>query len=163
MTLDVYVCNFTDDNTGKAEQLFDALTSRSGRRSRSSIASRAATLPARRAATRDGPAAEANRASLSFDWLNAHSGYGFTIKEKLAEIESAYQRVEVFDTHQFGRLFRLDGRLMTSEGDEFFYHECMTHPAALAHPNPRIDPRDRRWRRRLVGGDCSSTRASSAS
>ena len=25
---------------------------------------------------------------------------------------------------------------MTSEGDEFFYHECMTHPAALAHPNP---------------------------
>ncbi len=42
----------------------------------------------------------------------------------------------MFDTHQFGRLFRLDGRLMTSEGDEFFYHECMTHPAALAHPNP---------------------------
>ena len=25
---------------------------------------------------------------------------------------------------------------MTSEADEFFYHECMTHPAALAHPNP---------------------------
>jgi spermidine synthase len=25
---------------------------------------------------------------------------------------------------------------MTSEGDEFFYHECMTHPAALAHPAP---------------------------
>ena len=68
------------------------------------------------------------QSQLSFDWLNAHSGYGFTVKEKLAEIESAYQRIEVFDTHQFGRLFRLDGRLMTSEGDEFFYHECMTHP-----------------------------------
>ncbi len=25
---------------------------------------------------------------------------------------------------------------MTSEADEFFYHECMTHPAALVHPNP---------------------------
>ncbi len=25
VTLDVYVCNFTDDNTGKAEQLFEAL------------------------------------------------------------------------------------------------------------------------------------------
>ncbi len=79
---------------------------------------------------------KSRKSQLSFDWLNAHSGYGFTIKEKLADIESAYQRVEVFDTHQFGRLFRLDGRLMTSEGDEFFYHECMTHPAALAHPNP---------------------------
>ena len=26
VTLDVYVCNFTEDNTAKAEQLFDALT-----------------------------------------------------------------------------------------------------------------------------------------
>ena len=26
VTLDVYVCNFTDDNTGRAEQLFEALT-----------------------------------------------------------------------------------------------------------------------------------------
>jgi spermidine synthase len=26
---------------------------------------------------------------------------------------------------------------MTSEKEEFFYHECMTHPALLAHPNPQ--------------------------
>ena len=71
-----------------------------------------------------------------FDWLNANSGYGTTTLRTLAEIQSPYQRVEVYDTQQFGKLFRLDGRLMTSEGDEFFYHECMTHPAALAHPNP---------------------------
>jgi len=26
---------------------------------------------------------------------------------------------------------------MTSVGDEYVYHECMTHPAALAHPAPK--------------------------
>lgn len=26
---------------------------------------------------------------------------------------------------------------MTSEGEEFFYHEALVHPAAMAHPAPR--------------------------
>jgi spermidine synthase len=134
VTLDVYVCNFTEDNTPKAEQLFDTLMVAFrpqrqvvNRITRGDLAGEAAPEPA---------AAAADAAQLSFDWLNAHAGYGFTVKEKLEEIESPYQRIEVYDTHQFGRLFRLDGRLMTSEGDEFFYHECMTHPAALAHAGP---------------------------
>ena len=36
----------------------------------------------------------------------------------------------------FGKLFRLDGHFMTSEKDEFFYHENLVHPAALTHPRP---------------------------
>ena len=36
----------------------------------------------------------------------------------------------------FGRLFRLDGHFMTSEKDEFFYHENLVHLAALTHPRP---------------------------
>ena len=36
----------------------------------------------------------------------------------------------------FGKLFRLDGHFMTSERDEFFYHENLVHVAALAHPEP---------------------------
>ncbi len=49
---------------------------------------------------------------------------------------SPHQAVEVHDTVQFGKLFRLDGHFMTSERDEFFYHENLIHPAALAHPKP---------------------------
>jgi spermidine synthase len=137
VTLDVYVCNFTEDNTAKAELLFDTLTM--AFRPQRQVVNRITRgdVSAGGNNVSEGRAAEqAAQSQLSFDWLNAHSGYGFTVKEKLAEIESAYQRIEVFDTHQFGRVFRLDGRLMTSEGDEFFYHECMTHPAALAHPSP---------------------------
>ncbi|GAB4476058.1 MAG: hypothetical protein OHK0044_21740 [Burkholderiaceae bacterium] len=140
VTLDVYVCNFTEDNSGKAQQLFDELVVAFrptnqvvNRIERGDLAAGAgiATSTSVAAAAGDGSN------ELIFDWLNAHSGYGFTAKARLETQQSPYQRVEVYDTHQFGRLFRLDGRLMTSEGEEFFYHECMTHPALLTHPNPQ--------------------------
>lgn len=67
----------------------------------------------------------------------ADAVYGFPGARRLAGVDSAWQRIEVWDTPQLGCLFTLDGRPMTSAGDEFIYHECMTHPAALAHPAPR--------------------------
>jgi len=67
----------------------------------------------------------------------AHAVYGFPHARRLASVTSPHQRIEVRDTPQLGVLFTLDGRPMTSAGDEFVYHECMVHPAALAHPEPR--------------------------
>ena len=54
----------------------------------------------------------------------------------LAKFRSGFQDVEVHDSVPFGKLFRLDGHFMTSERDEFFYHENLVHIAALAHPGP---------------------------
>ena len=54
----------------------------------------------------------------------------------IAKFRSDYQDVEVHDSVPFGKLFRLDGHFMTSERDEFFYHENLIHIAALAHPAP---------------------------
>jgi spermidine synthase len=48
-----------------------------------------------------------------------------------------FQLLEVYETPALGRIFRLDGSNMTSERDEFFYHENLVHPAAVAHPGPR--------------------------
>jgi spermidine synthase len=146
VTLDVYVCNFTADNSARAQQLFDALVL--AFRPKGQVVNRIqrgdlAAADAASAARADAPGVKAagegrgQQDELIFDWLNANAGYGFTARERLAQIQSPFQRVEVYDTPQFGRLFRLDGRLMTSEGEEFFYHECMTHPALLAHPNPK--------------------------
>ena len=67
----------------------------------------------------------------------ADAVYGFPGARRLASVDSAWQRIEVWDTPQLGCLFTLDGRPMTSAGDEFVYHECMTHPAAATHPSPR--------------------------
>ncbi len=52
-------------------------------------------------------------------------------------LQTPYQLIEVFDTPALGKLMRIDGANMTSEGDEFFYHEPLVHPAAIAHPCPR--------------------------
>ena len=68
---------------------------------------------------------------LTADW-----GFHIRSARQLEKFASAFQAVEVHDTVPFGRLFRLDGHFMTSEKDEFFYHENLVHPAALTHPRP---------------------------
>jgi len=69
---------------------------------------------------------------LTDDW-------GFFIRSArlIEKFRSAFQDVEVHDSKSFGKLFRLDGYFMTSEKDEFFYHENLVHMAALSHPRPR--------------------------
>jgi spermidine synthase len=64
--------------------------------------------------------------------------WGLFVRSRTAleSFRSQYQQVEVHDSVSFGRLFRLDGHFMTSEKDEFFYHENLVHIAALAHPGP---------------------------
>ena len=65
--------------------------------------------------------------------------FGFYLREGrlLAQKQSTYQLIEVFDNALFGRVMRIDGCFMTSERDEFFYHEPMVHLPAIAHTGPR--------------------------
>ncbi len=48
--------------------------------------------------------------------------------------ESRYQRIDVFDTYEFGRILTLDGFLMLTEKDEFIYHEMITHVPMAVNP-----------------------------
>ena len=68
--------------------------------------------------------------------LNDASGVWFE-GELVERRQTPFQLLEVYDTPELGRIFRLDGFNMTSERDEFFYHESLVHPAAVAHPAPR--------------------------
>src|SRR5215831_1332623 len=68
---------------------------------------------------------------LTDDW-----GFYIRSARRLEQFRSAFQSVEVHDSVPFGKLFRLDGHFMTSEGDEFFYHENLVQLAALSHPKP---------------------------
>lgn len=69
--------------------------------------------------------------------LNENSGFFFRKGKLLEQGTTPYQQYEVWDTPGLGRLFRLDGYFMTSERDEFFYHENMIHPALVTHPDPK--------------------------
>jgi spermidine synthase len=57
--------------------------------------------------------------------------------EMLFREQSPFQKVEVFDTYAYGKMLTLDGKVMTTERDEYVYHEMITHVPMLTHPNPR--------------------------
>lgn len=51
--------------------------------------------------------------------------------------KSDYQKVEVFDTYAYGKLLTLDGMIMTTEQDEYVYHEMITHVPLQANPKAK--------------------------
>ena len=69
--------------------------------------------------------------------LSADFGLYLSNTRTLAQRQSPWQHIEVFENPQFGRVMRIDGAFMTSERDEFFYHEPMVHLPAIAHPGVR--------------------------
>ncbi|MDZ7775984.1 MAG: polyamine aminopropyltransferase [Bacteroidales bacterium] len=44
---------------------------------------------------------------------------------------------EIFNTYQFGKALMHDGIIMTTEKDEFIYHEAITHIPMLSHSSPK--------------------------
>src|SRR6185436_283970 len=97
LTLDVYVCNFSADNSLKARRLFDRLV----------------------------------------EPLNDSTGFYIRATSQLGEWQTRFQRMQIYDTPHYGKLFRLDGFNMTSEKEEFVYHENLVHPALTAHAAPK--------------------------
>lgn len=69
--------------------------------------------------------------------LNDGFGHWVRATRQIAHVKSPYQDIEVLETVSFGRALRIDDYFMTSDGDEFFYHENMIHPAGIAHPGPK--------------------------
>jgi len=57
--------------------------------------------------------------------------------ETLYHAESEFQVVDIVDTKYWGRMLLLDGLVMTTEKDEFVYHDMISHIPMLAHPNPK--------------------------
>ncbi|MCL1789920.1 MAG: polyamine aminopropyltransferase [Peptococcaceae bacterium] len=68
-----------------------------------------------------------------------HSDYlkiSLKIKETLHREKTDFQELAILDTVQYGRMLVLDGLVMTTERDEFIYHEMITHVPLSAHQHP---------------------------
>ena len=50
--------------------------------------------------------------------------------------QSKYQRIDIFDSYDVGRVFALDGITQTIEKFEFMYHEMLVHVAMFSHSKP---------------------------
>jgi len=63
--------------------------------------------------------------------------FSIKIDRQLCSRVSDFQRIDVFQSKEFGRFLTLDGLMMVTEKDEFIYHEMITHVAMAT--NPRIE------------------------
>lgn len=118
LTLDVYVCNYSADNSAKARTLFDSIV---------------AYFQPTEAATYTLDRGE----HMLMEPLNESTGFYIKASRQIGEWQTPFQRMAIYDTPQYGKLFRLDGFNMTSEKEEFVYHENLIHPALTAHAAPK--------------------------
>lgn len=63
-------------------------------------------------------------------------GITMKIKQTLHTEQTDFQKLEMVETEEFGNMLFLDGMVMTSEVDEFVYHEMVAHVPLFTHPNP---------------------------
>ncbi len=126
VTLDVYVCNFSEDNSVKARQLLEGI-----------VSAFRPTQVQRNTLLRGDEHGPVGSGELLLESLNEHSVYGFRFPKRLLSKQTAFQHLELLESPDLGVALRLDGCMMTAENEEFFYHESMVHPMTISHPNPR--------------------------
>jgi len=68
---------------------------------------------------------------VSRDLIQLHS-----IEEVLCIKQTKFQYMEIIRTGSFGKCLVLDGKMQSSEVDEFIYHEALVQPAMLTHLHP---------------------------
>lgn len=71
------------------------------------------------------------------EYYTGKNGLTLDVKNMLYSGRSDFQKIDVFETSEWGRVLILDGMVMLSEQDEFVYHEMIVHPALSIHPNPK--------------------------
>lgn len=61
--------------------------------------------------------------------------FSMKVVKQISVCESEFQRVDILETVEFGRVLIYDGELMITEKDEFIYHEMITHVPLAVHPH----------------------------
>lgn len=59
------------------------------------------------------------------------------IKGALYSSKSKYQKIDILDSYALGKVMLLDGKIMVTENDEFYYHETIAHTSLSTHPCPK--------------------------
>lgn len=71
-----------------------------------------------------------------FDRISRNLIQLHSIEEVLYTGRTKFQSAEIIRTGSFGRCLVLDGKIQSSEADEFIYHEALVQPAMITHPSP---------------------------
>jgi len=81
---------------------------------------------------------EVKRLSIWFTEKQTEN-FGITakIKQTYVSEKTDFQQLDMVETEEFGNMLLLDGMVMTTEKDEFVYHEMIAHVPLHTHPNPK--------------------------
>ncbi len=69
--------------------------------------------------------------------VTASDAYLHGVAEVLLDRRTAFQRLRIVRSPDFGKSLVLDDAWQVSQEDEFLYHEALCHPAMLLHGTPR--------------------------
>ena len=63
-------------------------------------------------------------------WFDERHGYsgssiGFRVTQRLHAEQTPFQNIEIWDSTDWGKLMVIDGCMMVTTRDNFFYHEMM--------------------------------------
>ncbi len=61
--------------------------------------------------------------------------FSIKIKEHLVTEQSEFQKIDILDSVELGRILVLDGILMLTEKDEYIYHEMIVHVPMATNPD----------------------------
>ncbi len=61
--------------------------------------------------------------------------FSIKVDKQLVSRQGDFQRIDVLETKEFGKVLTLDGFLMVTEKDEFIYHEMITHVPMAVNPD----------------------------
>ena len=67
-----------------------------------------------------------------FEPTTAIEGHMHAIRRTIVEAQTKFQHVEIMETHAYGKVLVLDGRIQSSQAEDFIYHEALVHPGMLA-------------------------------
>ncbi|MBI4637839.1 MAG: fused MFS/spermidine synthase [Candidatus Rokubacteria bacterium] len=67
-----------------------------------------------------------------FETTTATEGHMHAIVRTVVSAQTKFQQVEILETASYGKCLVLDGRIQSSQADEFIYHEALVHPGLLA-------------------------------
>ncbi len=60
--------------------------------------------------------------------------FSIKVDKPLYSGQSEFQRIDVFNSKEFGNFFTLDGFMMVTEKDEFIYHDMIVHVPMATNP-----------------------------
>lgn len=72
-----------------------------------------------------------------YEYFTDNAKFGIKIKEHIVDTKSSYQKIDFYDSYEYGRFFTLDGFIMLTERDEFIYHEMLVHLPMAVNPGTK--------------------------